>query len=135
MGDSIELLDIMEMYVHELTHHLVFIDELNNPQFNYDEIAKQEELRKVGNSPDCSSLDKVIHSIVVAAELLESRKRFLNNSDRTLIHPPSPELASDGLSAISSVNALPNISNLITPHLAEVVGRCHEVFLANGGIH
>ena len=134
VGDGIEPLDIMEMYVHELAHHLLFIDELNHPQFNYDAITKRENFARSAILRKTRPLDKVIHSIVVAAELLESRKRFLNNSGQTLVHPPSRELASDGLRAVSSVYALPNISNLITPHLAEVVSRCHDVFLSNGGL-
>ena len=133
VADSIQLLDIMEMYVHEMCHHLLFIDELNHPQFNYAEIAKRENFARSAILRISRPLDKVIHSIVVAAELLESRRRFLNNSGRTLIHPPSPELAANGLTAVSSVRELPNLPDLITPHLAEVVAHCHEVFLSNEG--
>ena len=45
VSDGVCHRDLVEMFVHELTHHLLFIDELNCPQFNYDLIVRPE----VGN--------------------------------------------------------------------------------------
>lgn len=126
VDDKISLIDLQEMYVHELTHHLLFIDELNNPQFNYKEIAKPENYARSAILRRNRPLDKVVHSIVVASEILLARTRFIKNKLRTGIHPCSENLAKDTLEAIASVDALENRTELMTPHLLAIVDACRD---------
>jgi hypothetical protein len=122
--DKVRPIDLMEMFVHELTHHLLFIDELNHPQFNYGEIAKSENFAHSAILRKHRPLDKVIHSIVVATEILAARRRYLRHDGETVIHPPTDAMAQEILTSIRSVEALPNLDALVTPHLRSVVQRC-----------
>jgi hypothetical protein len=124
VDDRVSLLDLQEMFVHELTHHLLFIDELNQPQFAYLEISKPENFARSAILRRQRPLDKVVHSIVVACEVLLARQRFLPHGPRTVIHPPSGDLARETLAAIASVDALPNRTMLMTPHLLDIIETC-----------
>jgi hypothetical protein len=126
VGDRIQELDLVEMLVHELTHHLMFIDELNFPQFNYDLITRKENFALSAILKRQRPLDKVIHSIVVGASLVDARNRFLRKHSQTVVHPATPELKRDTLAAIESVMALKNISDLITPHTSQLIEECAE---------
>ena len=126
VGERIQQLDLTEMLVHELTHHLLFIDELNLPQFNYDLITRKENFALSAILRRQRPLDKVIHSIVVGASLIDARNRFLHNHKRTIVHPPTLELQQDTLAAIASVMELRNIRDLITPHTFELLDECAE---------
>lgn len=126
VGERIQQLDLVEMLVHELTHHLVFIDELNFPQFDYDLIVRKENFALSAILKRQRPLDKVIHSIIVGASLVDARNRFLDNHQRTIVHPSTPELQQDTLAAIASVMELRNIEDLITPHTFELLDECAE---------
>jgi hypothetical protein len=117
-------LDLQEMFVHELTHHLLFIDELNQPQFDYFAIAKPENFAHSAILRRNRPLDKVVHSIVVATELLLARQRYLPRGQKTVIHPPSAALVRATMEAIASVDALPARASLMTPHLLAIVDTC-----------
>ena len=131
IADFVNLYDLMEMYVHELTHCLIFIDELNHPQFNYQEIVKPENhalsaiLR--GNRP----LDKVIHSIIVSTELLSARHTFLGEPESLNIHPDSKSLAHYTIKSIESVRDLKNLDNLVSPRITTLLDlcldKCHSI--------
>lgn len=125
--DKIEKIDLMEMYVHELTHHLLFIDELNHPQFNYREIISPENFALSAILKKKRPLDKVVHSIVVGTELLCARYKYLNNHLPTLVHPSTKQLQLDTIAAIKSVCELRNIDDLITRHMREIVNECAEI--------
>ena len=125
--DALQRVDIMEMLVHELTHHLLFIDELNHAQFAYSEIAKPENFARSAILKRNRPLDKVVHSIVVATEILEARRKYLYGFGPSKIHPPSDALKQDTEMAIESVLTLPNLNDLITSHLREVLAKCTEV--------
>jgi hypothetical protein len=126
VGDRTQQLDLIEMLVHELTHHLLFIDELNEPQFNYDLITLKQNFALSAILKRKRPLDKVIHSIVVGASLIDARYRFLENHARTIVHPDTPELKKDTLAAIASVMELANISDLITRHTFDLLEECTE---------
>lgn len=124
--EDVREVDLMEMFVHELTHHLIFIDEFNHPQFNYREIAKQQNYAYSAILRKHRPLDKVVHSIVVATEILEARRKFLGH-ERTSIHPPTDAMVRETLSAVSSFEALPNLEQLVTPRVCSIVDRCKQV--------
>ena len=124
VGDKITQLDLTEMLIHELTHHLLFVDELNHPQFQYKRIKLRENYALSAILKRQRPLDKVVHSIVVGASIIDARRRFLGNHEPTLIHPATPELEKDVLAAIDSVNTMPNITELITPHMRSIIDEC-----------
>jgi len=124
--DSVRPIDIMEMYIHEMTHHLLFIDELTNAQFDYAEIAKPENFARSAILKRNRPLDKVVHSIVVSTEILAARRSYLGDNGETTIHPASEALARDTIAAAESVTQLPNIDSLVTPHIRQLLTRCSE---------
>ena len=126
VSDSVGQLDVMEMFVHELTHHLLFIDELNHAQFDYAAIARPENFAFSAILKKHRPLDKVIHSIIVACEILAARRSYLAHDGATTIHPPTAVLHRDTVSALDSVYALPNLSELVTPRTEELLRRCTD---------
>jgi hypothetical protein len=126
IGDRVKKLDLMEMFVHELTHHLLFIDELNQPQVDYELIKCRENFALSAILKRRRPLIKVIHSIVVCASLIDARYRFLHSHAKTIIHPDTHELKADTMAAIRSLRQLPNISDLVTAHTIDLLAECVE---------
>jgi hypothetical protein len=126
LDDSVTKSDIMEVFVHELTHVLLFVDELNHEQFDYTEIVKPENFALSAILLKRRPLDKSIHSIVVATELLFARRDFLGEADDLTIHPPSQELAKNTVVAADSVLALPRVNEMTSERLLGFVRMCCE---------
>jgi hypothetical protein len=124
VGDKISQFDLIEMLIHELTHHILFVDELNHPQFHYQLIKLRENYALSAILKKQRPLDKVVHSIVVGASLIDARRRFVGRHDATIIHPTTPDLERDVLAAVDSVNAMPNVEMLITPHMRCIIDEC-----------
>jgi hypothetical protein len=127
VGDSISRIDLIEMLVHELTHHLLFIDELNHPQFDYQLIKMRENYALSAILKRQRPLDKVVHSIVVGASLVDARRRFLGNHEATVIHPETSGLQKDVVAAIDSVMDMHNVNELLTDHMRSIVDECSEI--------
>lgn len=82
--------DVLELLVHELTHNLIFIDELKYG--HYQDIDKMTEKENYALSSILNQhrpLDKAFHSLIVAVELLEYRKRNTNKEYESIVHPSS----------------------------------------------
>lgn len=116
--------DLMEMYVHELTHHLLFIDELNSPQFNYEELTKKENFTTSAILKRPRPLDKVVHSIVVSSDLILSRVRNFGWHDALRFHPSTVDMLKSTLAAISELESKPNASDLMSEHMLSIVSDC-----------
>jgi hypothetical protein len=127
VGEKISQIDLIEMLIHELTHHLLFVDELNHPQFHYQLIKLRENYALSAILKRQRPLDKVVHSIVVGASLVDARRRFVGRHDATVIHPATPDLERDVLAAIDSVTSMANIDELVTPHMRRIIAECSVV--------
>jgi hypothetical protein len=112
--------DIGEFLLHELTHHLLFIDERCRKQFAYTEMIKPENYAQSAILHKKRPLDKVVHSIIVATEILLARKTFLK-SPGLLVHPDSETLKRQTLNSISSVMELNNLDDVLTPWTIELI--------------
>ncbi|CAH2810032.1 MAG: hypothetical protein CBARDCOR_6744 [uncultured Caballeronia sp.] len=62
--------DLMEMLVHELTHQTMFLDELRYAHFSYADVLDRSTWEKSTILNVARQLDKVLHSIIVAIEIL-----------------------------------------------------------------
>jgi len=82
--------DVMEMLVHELTHHAMFIDEIRFSHYNYGSVPDQNTWARSAILNVPRPLDKVLHSAVVATEILLLRERVLGHPVRPAVHPPTP---------------------------------------------
>jgi len=113
--------DIIEMLIHEFTHTLVFIDELNHGHFNYEILTKMEFWATSAILNRCRPMDKVVHSIIVSTEILLARHEFLPANDDLRLHPKSELLRAQTLDAIASVLNHPGLSKVCMPRAIQLV--------------
>lgn len=121
LKDSLSTQDLVEMLIHELTHTLVFVDELNFEHFNYAEMTKSKNWARSSILKRPRPMDKVLHSIVVSTEILHARAKYLPNVDRLVVHPQSKSLRESTLVSIESVLAHPNLNEICKPRAIELV--------------
>lgn len=103
LKDTLTDQDIVELLIHELTHTLVFIDEICNPQFNYEHITKKWSWAKSAILNRLRPMDKVVHSIIVSHEILSTRNQLFNNQEDLTVHPTSYFMMTSIKKAIHSV--------------------------------
>ena len=122
--------DYAELLLHELTHHLLFIFERCHAQFNYSEMVKPENFAQSAILNKKRPLDKVVHSIAVAVEIIIARKNIFKGLSVTA-HPSTEILKKQVCDAISDVQNLNNINELITPWTKELLHQCLQAIGTN----
>ena len=119
--------DLLELFLHELTHNLVFIDELNHPQFNYDLLFREEYFAPSALLGIRRPLDKTVHSIIVGTELVEYRSTLLNGREMEInVHPETDELIRATAAACDSVLSMPNLREVAEERAVELVKLCRD---------
>lgn len=120
--------DLHEFFVHELTHNLVFLDELfHQHYFDLNEVAKPENYATSAILKTGRPLDKVFHSIVVAHEILQWRNRH-GEPTGPMVHPPSSALIKNCLTSIASFNSVARTKpSLLTERPRQLVSLIEEV--------
>jgi len=119
--------DLVELLVHELTHNLVFIDELRHLHFtNYKLIALQENFAKSAILQIKRPIDKVFHSIVVATEVLLLRKNHLGEPLDPKVHPPSDKMLRQTRESLDSLRGLPKYETLLTERGKMIMQKCSD---------
>ena len=94
---------LVEVLVHELTHNLMFIDELVHTHYNYDLIADRRGFCTSAILDRLRPIDKVIHSIAVALEVVMCRRALAFGSCSSAVHPNSAAVVRSSLKSIGSV--------------------------------
>ena len=117
--------DYMELFVHELTHHLIFIDELNVAQFDYRTIADERFFSRSAILRLDRPIDKVLHSVIVAAELVASRRTFLSES--ATVHPSTATIVAETIASCEALLEMEDIDMVLHPRGRELVERCFQV--------
>ncbi|WP_387491810.1 aKG-HExxH-type peptide beta-hydroxylase [Photorhabdus sp. RM96S] len=117
--------DLTELLVHELTHNLVFIDELRYLHFHdYKLLQNEANFAKSAILNIKRPIDKVFHSIVVAVEVLLVRRNYLGEPEKCHVHPPSDKMLIQALEALNSLADLPNYKDLITERGQSIMQKC-----------
>lgn len=96
--------DITEFFVHELGHSLMFLDELRYR--HYVSLRDAVDPRSFAMSAILETqrpLDKVLHSLVVATDVLLARERWLGHPANPKLHPPSPVMRAACLKTVDSI--------------------------------
>lgn len=124
MEPTVSCYDIVEMFLHELTHHLLFIDERNHAHFDYSLIASEENRAYSAILNMSRPVDKVLHSVVVATELILGRHRFLPAGGQGVVHPDTDKMISDVAQACDSLSGLKSADDLLRPRSLEILDRC-----------
>lgn len=113
--------DVVEFFVHELTHQLVFVDEITNGHYyDMDEIAKPENFAFSSVLRRQRPLDKVIHALIVASEIVCAR-RALKLKSTYQAHPQDVQLLDAIPKSIESILELPNVEKLVKPRVFKII--------------
>jgi hypothetical protein len=89
---------LYELLVHEATHLMMFVDQERKP--HYQSYALMKDPRTFVKSAVYERprpMDKVLHSLVVATELLHHREKTLGHDRDVSVHPGSARLAKSSL--------------------------------------
>ena len=122
--------DLVELLVHELAHHLLFIDELRYLHFrDYNLLLKKENFAQSAILHQKRPVDKVFHSIVVAVEVLETRKKHFPESRKGHVHPPSDRLLNQTFEALESLRSLSNYGSLLTDRGQLIMQECSHALV------
>jgi len=124
---SFSLSDYIELVAHELTHNLIFVDELNYGHFEYNNMGEEEYFAKSAILNKNRPMDKVFHSIVVAAEILQWRENLLANLPNATVHPESSKIRSSILESIKSIYANPKAFSLMKDRPKVILERIHNM--------
>jgi hypothetical protein len=119
--------DVIEFLIHELTHNLVFLDERRHS--HYVDLKKAVDKENWALSAVLGRLrpiDKGMHSLVVATEILLFRDKFTGHDDRYRVHPPSAILREQTLRCAESLLNLKNIAELCRPRFIELALTCKD---------
>ncbi|WP_437296197.1 aKG-HExxH-type peptide beta-hydroxylase [Sorangium sp. So ce426] len=119
--------DFEELLIHELTHNLVFLDELRHLHFaDYKLIAQPQNYARSAILATQRPLDKVFHSIIVAVELIHARRNFLGEPSSPKVHPPTERMVECTLAALDSIYASPNVTALLTKRGHYLMEACRD---------
>lgn len=117
--------DLVELLAHELTHNLVFIDELRYLHYSdYDEIVSEANYSYSAILQTKRPIDKVVHSIIVATEVVSLRNNHLGEPKNPCVHPPSTKIIEQTLSAYDSLKSMSNYEELTTERSRYLLDAC-----------
>lgn len=66
-------------------------------------------------------IDKVYHSIIVAIEVIESRRLFLGELDSPKVHPETEKMIQQTIESLNSLFSLENFEKIFTPRGQELM--------------
>lgn len=98
--------DMVEFLIHEMVHHAMFIDELCYGHYDYGVIMAEERWAKSAILHTGRPVDKVLHSLAVAAEILEFRQNVSGHPANPVVHPPTSKLVAQATSSLSSLQMI-----------------------------
>jgi hypothetical protein len=131
---SWNVFDGVEGLLHELTHTLLMLDELRFSHYpDYQILKKPENLAKSAIRVEPRPLHSVVHSYVVAVEVLALRQRHAPADFSPHLHAATPTLSVKTAQARESIGSLPNLDHLISPRLEEVLRRADRLFASVAG--
>ncbi|MBI4041218.1 MAG: hypothetical protein HY390_05065 [Deltaproteobacteria bacterium] len=103
--------DFIEFFIHETSHTLLFLDEYRYQHYrDLKQVAKPENYTPSAILQKNRPLDKVLHSLIVATEILLARSTWLGEPSTCQLHPPTSILLPQTRNALSSLQnaSLPN---------------------------
>lgn len=120
--------DIAEFLVHELVHNIVFLDERRYVHYlNFDDIARPENYVKSAVLNRVRPLDKVIHSLVVAHEILKYRAIY-GEPFLPKVHPDSLTMLSNSTQALKEAKHMVGSRPLVTDRVHYLLDKLDQSF-------
>jgi hypothetical protein len=119
--------DFFEFFVHEATHTLMFIDERRYQHYwNLADVVQSENYYPSAILSKKRPIDKVVHSIVVATEVLLHRERQLGHPESPRVHPPTTILLPKVQNSIESLLSSEGARALLTPRAIKLLTKCRN---------
>lgn len=120
--------DVMEILLHEFTHQTMFLDELRYGHYSYRIVADRSTWAKSAILNISRPLDKVLHSIVVAAEVLLFRERHIGQPAAPRVHPPTEIMLRQLEDSLSSAEAtIHKYPEILKPRGTAIVSKVREI--------
>ncbi|TSJ81272.1 MAG: HEXXH motif-containing putative peptide modification protein [Candidatus Cardinium sp.] len=129
---ALDRADIAELLLHELTHHQLFIDERCHMHYNYAALCKPENFSSSAILNKKRPLDKVVHSIIVATEIILARNKFLTQQE-TKVHATSKDLMAKAVAAIKETMRMANINELLSERTRKMLEKAEASLSAIEG--
>lgn len=120
--------DYTEFLVHELTHTSMFLDERRYQHYwDYAALALPENFGCSAVLRRPRPLDKTIHSLVVAAEVLSYRDQIAGHPKNPGLHPSSELMRESCRKSIASILELRNLEKLVTPRVLDLISSSESI--------
>lgn len=124
---SYRIPDVVEFLMHELVHHAMFVDELCYGHYDYDLILSKDRWANSAILHVGRPVDKVLHSLVVASEILAFRNNVLGHPADPKVHPPSTELIKQAQASLMSLRQV--VDRELQEGLVLLLPRAHKLLL------
>jgi len=124
--------DTVEFIIHELTHNLIFLDELRYQHYiSLPNLAGQENFVTSAILKIPRPLDKVFHSLLVATEILAHRHDWLGEPIGPIVHPSSEKMHTNCLVTLTEIKSLISKKDLVTDRFKELLMLTEEKLLVS----
>ncbi|MDD9150470.1 MULTISPECIES: aKG-HExxH-type peptide beta-hydroxylase [unclassified Sporolactobacillus] len=120
-------LDIIESLVHEFTHNVLYLDENRFGHYVQPEKLNQKQYwlpSAIRNTK--RPLDGVAHSILVATEILNLRKKWNYSLDNNSVHGENSFLLRKGLYSLTMINSQGAIQDILGDRMKYLLKRAHD---------
>lgn len=118
--------DYVELLIHELTHNMLFVDELNHRHFEYSNMHKEPYFAQSAILNSRRPLDKVFHSIFVGLEVWLWRQARLG-WEQVVVHPDSDTLLVQIKDSIASIFGNEKTTSLLLPRARSLLETASEI--------
>lgn len=113
--------DLAEFLVHELTHNFMFLDEWLYPHYKY-EIMHEERTWALSAILDRKRpIDKVLHSLIVAAEVVLLREQKFGEPSDPKAHPPSHQIRASIETTIEDLMRVQESTGVLADRALELI--------------
>lgn len=114
--------DILEFLIHELTHTCVFLDELVYGHYiSFEKIADEKNFAYSSVLRCKRPMDKVVHSLIVANEILSLRQNFSKINEEFNAHPNSKQLLESMKQTIKSIEEVQKREKVLKPRVEKII--------------
>jgi len=112
--------DLAEFLVHEFTHNCMFIDEWIHPHYDYSIMEDKSTWALSAILDKMRPIDKVVHSLVVAAEIVLLRRHLLGEPTEPKAHPPSDMILHSIQTTVRDLQRVHNETGVLTDRTLEL---------------
>jgi len=118
---------LTELLVHELTHNLMFLDErLYTHYTSYPDLLKPSHYCQSAILKTKRPMDKVVHSIAVATELVRYRQSSAQKTASSTVHPSNEILIMNAQKSIHEIQSRPELFRLLSQRGLQLLGSFEE---------